>query len=263
MDIIDFHTHIFPDDLASRAIEKLRSISSASIDHTDGTAKGLLDSMEKNGIDRSVLLSIATKSSQVHIINRTCITLKSDQFIPFGTLHPSMENIDNEIRFLKDNDIKGIKLHPEYQDFYISDSKMLPIYEQLSAKNIMVLFHAGKEPGPFTCDHSLPAAMKKILDNFPKLTIIAAHLGGWKVWDQVEEFLCGLPMYFDTSALSEFIDPQQFIRIVHKHGIENILFGSDSPWFDQGKTVQWLLALPLTDSEKEHIFSLNALHLLS
>lgn len=263
MDIIDFHTHVFPDDIAPRAIEKVRSNSSAPKNHTNGTVSGLLDSMKKNSIIRSVLLSIATKPSQVHTINETCSSLKSDHLVPFGTLHPMMDNIEDEIRFLKDNNIKGIKLHPEYQDFFINDPKHLPMYEQLSAENIMILFHAGKDPGPFTCDHALPPAIKKISKIFPDLTIIAAHLGGWNVWNDVEEHLCGLPIYFDTSALYEIIDPQQFIRIVRKHGTEKILFGTDSPWFDQGKTVQWLLELPLTDSEKENILSLNALNLLT
>jgi predicted TIM-barrel fold metal-dependent hydrolase len=263
MIVIDFHTHIFPDDLAERAITKLKSFSTDAVNHTDGTAAGLLASMKKNSIDRSVLLSIATKPSQVHVINQASVSLQSESFIPFGTLHPDMENSEEEILFLKEHNVKGIKFHPEYQDFYITDKKLFPIYEQLAAKGIIVQFHAGKDPGPFTCDHALPPDLNTIHRNFPKMKIIAAHLGGWKVWNEVEEYLCGLPLYLDTSAIAHIIDSQQCLRIIRKHGVEKILFGSDSPWFDQGDALRWLLRLPLTDSEKECIAGKNALNLLA
>ena len=180
MDIIDFHTHIFPDDLAKRAIEKICSNSSEPKHYTDGTASGLLDSMEKNGIAHSVLLSIATKPSQVHIINQTCISLKSDHFIPFGTLHPLMDNIEEEICFLKHNTIKGIKLHPEYQNFFINDKKILPMYEQLSAENISsiltpvlthdinsvtALIEAGSYNNAISASNSIHASYAKLLDS--------------------------------------------------------------------------------------------------
>jgi predicted TIM-barrel fold metal-dependent hydrolase len=48
-----------------------------------------------------------------------------------------------------------------------------------------------------------------------------------------------------------------------KPWIEKILFGSDSPWFDQGESLRWLLELPLTDFEKERITEKNAMNLLA
>ncbi|HEX2959540.1 MAG TPA: amidohydrolase family protein [Chitinispirillaceae bacterium] len=263
MIIIDFHTHIFPDDLAERAITKLTSYSPETRNYTDGTAGGLLDSMKKNGISHSVLLSIATKPSQVHIINQTAQTLQSQQFTPFGTLHPDMENAVEEIEFLKKSAIKGVKFHPEYQDFYITDPKLFPIYEQLEAEGFIVQFHAGKDPGPFSCDHALPADLRKIHKQFPKMTIIAAHLGGWGLWDDVEKELCGLPIFFDTSATAHYIDPVQCKRIIQKHGVEHILFGSDSPWFDQGDALRWIMQLPLTNHDIECILGKNALNVLA
>ncbi len=263
MDVIDFHTHIFPDDLAERAVAKLTSYSPETRNYTDGTASGLLQSMEKNGIGQSVLLSIATKPSQVHVINQTAVTLQNRNFIPFGTLHQDMVHISDEIRFLKSNKIKGIKLHPEYQNFYVTDPKLIPVYEQLEAEGFIVQFHAGKDPGPFTCDHALPADLRKIHELFPKMTMIASHLGGWGLWDDVERDLCGLPIFFDTSAIAHFIDPVQCVRIIQKHGVERILFGSDSPWFDQEDALHWLLQLSLSDSDLECIVGKNAMNVLA
>lgn len=126
-----------------------------------------------------------------------------------------------------------------------------------------MLFHAGKDPGPFSCDHVLPPALKKVHCNFPNLRMVAAHMGGWKLWDQVEEHLCGLPVFFDTSAVSEYISKEQFLRIVKKHGAEHILFGTDSPWFDQGDVVKWIDSINLSDSVKEMIFEKNGRNLLN
>jgi predicted TIM-barrel fold metal-dependent hydrolase len=263
MRVIDFHTHIFPDDLAERAVAKLTSYSPETRNYTNGTANGLLESMEKNGINQSVLLSIATKPSQVRVINQTAATLKSQTLIPFGTLHQDLDSICDEIQFLKKNGIKGVKFHPEYQDFYITDPKLLPIYEQLEAEGLIVQFHAGKDPGPFTCDHALPVDLRKIHMQFPKMTMIAAHLGGWGLWDDVEKELCGLPIFFDTSAIAHYIDPVQCVRIIKKHGVERILFGSDSPWFDQGDTLRWVMQLPLKDDDLECIVGKNAINVLA
>ena len=61
--IIDFHTHAFPDTLAPRAIGVLTEKSGLKPTH-DGTAQGLVSNLDKNGIDKAVVLSIATKATQ-------------------------------------------------------------------------------------------------------------------------------------------------------------------------------------------------------
>lgn len=262
MDVIDFHSHIFPDFLAEKAISTLKACSPGSMNYTDGTSLGLQRSMKKNGITKAVLLPIATKPSQVRGINQDCLNNTIIDYIPFGSLHPETANFQEEIDFLKSNGIKGVKFHPEYQDFYIDSPSMYPIYEALSDAGLITVFHAGKDPGPFTCDHCLPSAMKKIHNDFPDLIIVAAHLGGWKIWDSAEEILCKTSIYFDTAATQGFLAENDFLRIIHKHGVDKILFGTDSPWFDQGIAFSWIDKMKLSDSEKEAIFSKNAKYLL-
>lgn len=266
MDIIDFHTHVFPAALAPRAIKTLIDNAAPTIamkNHTDGTLDGLTESMRRNGISRSVTLGVATKPSQTHTINTGCAENTRAEIIPFGTLHPDMESFDAEIDFLTASGIRGIKLHPEYQFTYIDDPKMYPAYEKLAASGRIVLFHAGKDPGPFTNDHALPPAIRKVRENFPSLKMIAAHMGGWMVWDEVEEVLAGLDLFFDTSAVCRLLPPEQFVRMCRKHGCEKILFGSDSPWYDQGESVEWIKHSGLNDTEIEAVFCGNAKRLLN
>lgn len=263
MRIIDFHTHIFPDSLAERAIKVLRDNAPELNNYTDGTAAGLKKSMLSAGISCSVLLPIATKVTQVRQINESAVELCSEHFIPFGTLHPDDPDFEKEIAFLVEKGIKGIKLHPEYQRFYIDDRRYYPIYESLAASGLVTLFHAGRDPGPFSNDHALPAAFKTLHNDFPELKLVAAHLGGFNVWNDVLEVLCGIGIWFDISAVRGSLDPGQVEQIVKTNGTDYILFGSDSPWFDQREIVAWVDSLDLTMSEKENILSKNAIRLLA
>jgi len=263
--IIDFHTHFFPPKLAERAIARLIENAAPTIamkNHTDGTVRGLIESMRAGGVAKSVALPVATKPSQVPSINWDCAASYYPGVIQFGAMHPEMDRFEKEIDFLSANGIKGIKLHPEYQYSYVDDPKAFPMYEKLASAGFIVVFHSGKDPGPFTNDHAMPPALRKVHENFPALKMVAAHLGGWMVWKEVEETLAGLGIFFDTSAVCKLLPPEDFVRICRKHGIEKILFGSDSPWYDQKESVEWVKRSGLTDSELEAVFHKNAENLL-
>ena len=75
--IIDFHTHTFPDKIASRAIEKLEGFGDI-FSCSDGTSAGLLSSMAKAGISLSVDLPVATAERQVVSINDGAIKKRTD-----------------------------------------------------------------------------------------------------------------------------------------------------------------------------------------
>jgi len=263
MRIIDFHTHVFPDHLAGRAMKMLSETSGNMPSYHNGTLAGLLASMDAAGIGQSVLLPVATRPEQVRSINASCADLFSRRVVPFGTLHPRAGDLEAEILFLKSLNVKGIKLHPEYQDFQIDEPRYFPMYEQLSAAGLIVVFHAGHDPGPFArSDHALPPALKKVHTHFPRLCMVAAHMGGWRVWEEVESMLAGTDIRFDTSAVQGELPDAAFLRLLRRHGVERVLFGTDSPWFDQSAMGRWIDALPLTTGEKERLLHQNAEELL-
>jgi len=255
---IDFHTHCFPDDLAGRAVKKILSTSPGTKCWTDGTLAGLRRSMGAAGIMRAVLLPVATKPSQVTTINRSAPLLAAPDIVPFGSLHPRTANIGEEVAFLKKNGIRGIKLHPEFQNFYADDPAVFPLYEAVSAAGLMVVFHAGLDPGPFSNDHSLPHRLLAVHKRFPGLAMVASHMGGYRVWDQVEELLAGLPIYFETSTAPQNLPRERFVRMCRNHGTGRILFGTDSPWFDQAFDRRWVQESGLDDRELEMVFFKNA-----
>lgn len=256
--IIDFHAHFFPDNIAPQALQALCESMPNMRPYTDGTLGGLLEAMDRAGIDRAVNLPVATKPSQVATINRAAAAQRSPRIIPFGTLHPRAPSLTGDIRYLHDHGIRGIKLHPEYQDFYVDMPQMDTCYGLLQELGLIVVFHAGWDPGPFTRDHATPAALRRVHRRFPALRMVAAHMGGLHMWDEVERELVGTGVYFDTSAATQYMDPDRFVRMVRAHGADRVLFGTDTPWFDGAEERDRIERLPLTAAQREALLGLNA-----
>ena len=261
--IIDFHTHAFPDAIAERAISGLVRASGGKFPPcSDGTLGGLKGNMEKFGVDISVLQPVITKASQHKTLNEWAKAAEGEKIISFGGIYPHTDDYKADIDFVVSLGLKGLKFHPEYQDFVLDDKKMLPIYDYALSKGLILLFHAGFDPAfppPF---RSNPQMFCNILDQLKGGVIVAAHLGGQQQWDEVLEKLCGRDIYLDTSMGFKYYGKQQFLKVVECHGADKILFGSDSPWSRADEEIEAVNSLPLTAEQKEKILYLNAKRLL-
>lgn len=260
--IIDIHTHVFPDQLAARAVQQLAGLSGEQA-HIDGTAKGLEESMRKAGIALSVTQPVSTKASQVPSVNSFAIELnKRSSLRNFGTLYPDYEGNAAEIERLKKAGIKGVKFHPDYQKFFVDEERMFPLYRQMADAGLVVLFHAGIDIGLLPPVHCPPDRLARVLDRVPDLTVVAAHFGGFKMWDDVEKHLIGRNLWLDTAFTLAWLPAERFVKMARKHGIEKILFATDSPWADQGEEIKLHKESGLTESELDAVFYDNAARLL-
>lgn len=265
--IIDFHTHIFPDKIASSALHSLMEpvlLYEGRVyePQTDGTLKGLLASMEKASIDISVTMPIATKPSQTESINRFAQSIDSDRIVSFGAVHPLAENAFEVLEELHEKGVKGVKIHPEFQDFYIDSEESIEFLKKAEELSMYVTIHAGEDigfPPPVKCT---PQRLKNVLQHIEGDRIIAAHLGGFRMWEDVEKHLVGTPVIFDTAFISMFIEKEQCTRIIKNHGCKKILFGSDSPWESPSKTKEFIDSLGLSEDEKDCIYFKNAMKAL-
>lgn len=233
--IIDFHTHIFPDKIAGRTLDYLSDIFGAS-PFADGTHTGLCDSMKKAEVDVSVSLPAVTKVSQVESINRFASAFTEGAVISFGGIHPECENYKEILKEIKNLGLKGIKLHPDYQDMYFDDIRYEHIVDTASELGLITVVKPEK--------------------------LVLAHMGGNEMWDEVEKYLVGQNVYFDTGVILDRMPEEQFLRMLHMHGADRILFGTDSPWADQKKFVTLFDQMSLTEEEKMAVFSGNAKKLL-
>lgn len=262
--IIDFHTHIFPDKIAARSIEQLQNVSGVTA-ATDGTLQGLLDSMDKNGVDISVIMPVVTKPSQFESVNTFAAKVNETykgRLISFGGIHPDSEDYKEELDKIKKLGLPGIKLHPDYQGVMIDDKRYMDIIRYADELDLIILVHAGIDIGLPAPIHCPPDKMKVVFDEIKPKKLVLAHMGGWKQWEEVYELLAGEEIYFDTAFTFEYIEPEMFIKLVEKHGADKILFATDSPWSDSKKTVETLINLIGDECISESILSGNAIDLL-
>ena len=279
--IIDFHTHIFPDKISAAVIDKL-SRTSKTIPFTDGTRGGLLDSMEKFGVDISVILPVATHPAQVEKINNSSAQINEKFFergiISFASMHPNFENYRAEIGRIKNLGFKGIKIHPVYQDTDLDDKKFLRIVDRVAELNLIVVTHAGLDigfPGVVRCS---PKMSRRVVEEIGNFKFVLAHMGGWKNWDEVLFELGDKKIFLDTSFSTGKISPRpdsawqpedlnllnadQFLKFVKVFGAEKILFGTDSPWTSPQTSINFIRRLPISEDEKNKILGLNAKNLI-
>ncbi|HBG77313.1 MAG TPA: amidohydrolase [Phycisphaerales bacterium] len=260
--MIDFHTHAFSDDLAPKAMKALSSGCPDLPYYLDGTVKQLLESMDKAGISKSVICSIATKPKQFAPIFDWSIAIQSDRIIPLASVHPLDEQRDEHIKQVKDAGLKGLKLHPYYQDFYVDEDNMLKYYEQVCKHDLVLTVHTGYDVAFPYIRRAEPARILNALKHFPQLKFVTTHLGAWQMWDEVENELLGKNVYIEISFALEYLSEKRAKQILENHPEDYILFGSDSPWTDQRQTLNLLNKLKLSPERMGKILSANAKNLL-
>lgn len=263
MRYFDFHTHAFADSIAERAMSALSDTSSIN-PKTDGTIKGLRKLMAEKKIERAMVLPIATKPSQQTTINNWAAEIMGDNIYCCGTVHPDAEDAVSEVERIKSLGLCGVKFHSEYQFFRPDDEKMFPVYQKISELGLIAVFHGGWDPFGTGEILATPQSFANVCRAFPNMTVVAAHLGGIKLWDDVLKHLAGRydNLYLDTGVVSSYIDDETFLNVVRKQGVEKILFASDCPWDDPQNEINQINRLPFTDEEREMIFYRNAERLL-
>ena len=261
--LIDFHTHAFPEKIASRAVAKLAHDAGGLCPQTHGTVQSLKAEMEKDHVDLSVVLSIATNPKQQANVNSFAIALNEDPgLVAFGSVHPDAADALCELERIHAAGLKGVKLHPEYQGFYADDGKMKPIYRKISELGLITVFHAGFDYGFSPPYHCMPEHLLKAL-RWLDSPVVAAHWGGLDCGTMVLDKLCGENLWFDLSYGYGNLPKPIAQRIVEKHTPERLLFGSDMPWHRPAWELQLLGSLDLSEVDREKICFRNAQKLLN
>lgn len=261
--LIDFHTHCFPPKIAGKAIEKLAHASGGFIPNTDGTVDSLRARMREDGIAASVVLSIATNAHQQRAVNDFAISIDNKQDIfAFGSVYPYSEDAFSELERIKEAGLLGVKLHPDYQGFAVDDTRWKPLYRKISELGLITVFHAGLDYGFPPPYNAMPRAMRQAAEWF-QTPVVAAHWGGINCGDGVLEYLCGAEnVYFDCSFGYSMMPRYYAEKILEKHGVDRMLFGTDSPWRTAEQEMRLLDNLGLSAEDMEKITHKNAEKLL-
>lgn len=258
MKIIDFHTHIYPDQLAVKGSQSICDFYHLEYRY-DGSADTLLREGKKAGISQFVLLPVAVKPEYAKAINQFSAQMSMEyrEFYGFGTVHAKMDNMLEELENIRKLGLYGIKIHPDTQRFPIDDPRMEPFYDAISG-NLPIVIHCG-DP---RYEYSRPERLKRVLRRFPKLQVVAAHLGGWSMFETAHEYLKDESCFFDISSCMMFLPKEAVEGYIKSYGAERIVFGTDFPSWNPEKEVQSFLRLNLTNREREMIAHQNAEEIL-
>ena len=262
MKAVDAHTHVFPDDLAPRAVAELeagcpwRAVG-------DGTTAGLIEAMDRDAIARAVVCTVATKPAQAANILEFCRRVRSDRLEPLASVHPDTPEAAACVERIARAGLAGIKVHPMYQACPLDDPRMDVIYSAAAAGNLLVTAHCGRDIAfDDDDDRASPERLARVIERHRGLRLVATHLGGWRRWDQVERHLVGAGIHFECSFALDYLSAGAAVRLIRLLGIDRVMFGSDWPWTDPAAQLARLHALDLAPDELERIVGANAQALL-
>jgi len=273
MTIVDVHSHDFPEAIAARAMAGMCRQTEGRLGPAgDGTMANHLDFLERAGVDRAVTCPIATKPTQFEVIFRRAVGIAQGAYgerarrrlVPFASVHPDDPEVVRHVGAIATAGLRGVKFHPYYQDFGLTDPKALRMFEAIAEAGLVVQCHAGGDISwTETKGFCGPREIETLLKRVPKLVFIAAHLGGCYGYPPHEtDRLLDCGCYIDTSALHRRWHFDEEMRLLRSWPRERILFGTDFPWVNYEEAIAWVKSVR-DPADWELLFGGNAwrLHL--
>jgi hypothetical protein len=218
--------------------------------------------MDRDGIHTSVICSIATRPAQFEPILAWSKNIQSSRLIALPSIHPADTDLAAKVFQLKSEGFAGIKMHPYYQDFFLDEERLNPLYAALSETGMFLVVHCGYDIAFPRIRRADPAQILTVQKRFPDLKLITTHLGGWEIWEEVEEMLIGKKIFMEISFALAYLSLEQAARMLNEHPADYLLFGSDSPWDDQLEALQRLKKLNLSQERLNRILGQNGERLL-
>lgn len=259
---IDFHIHAYADAIADRAMKKLQETAEVDV-FTNGRMDDTRSKLSEWGVDYGVLLPIATKPTQQTTINNWAIENNHGNIISFGTVHPDSTDKEEELERIAEAGLKGIKLHPAYQQCFMFERRMQEIYKKCEELGLIVTLHMGYDPVSPKVTYAMPSDLARMAEKFPGLKFIGAHMGAMSNWESVLYYLTGAEnVYLDTAFIADYMEDGMLERMVKEYGEDKILFGSDLPWSKPSKEISLINRVNISDTAREKIFYRNAVKLL-
>lgn len=255
--IIDSHCHIYPQKIAQLAVNHTDEFYNEN-SKRKGTVEDLITSSYKQGIDKFIVQSVATSKKQVKSINEFIareVENNKDKFVGLGTMHPESDDLEGDFMHLKELGLKGIKIHPDIQNFKLDCPGYMKIYELASKHGLVMLMHTGDS----RYDNSNPNRLIPILKEFKNLKVVGAHFGCWSLWHTAPEMLCNFDNFFvDCSSSFAYLTLEESKKILLTYGEDKVLFATDYPMWNADTEIKRVLDMNLSDRALKKIFSENA-----
>ena len=261
----DTHVHVYPDKISDKAVDNLAGFYDIKVSG-NGTLNDYISQARDAGYGGMLLLTVATNPLKVAHTNcfaaEAMTTARDSGFLcgAFGGMHQDCPDMEAEVVRAVGLGLRGIKIHPDIQGVDIDDPRLLRLYEMMEGRMILCL-HMGDDRPRYR--YSSPDKLKKVADMFPKLQIIGAHFGGYRVYDEAVNILAGTEnIWYDTSSSLIYMDKSHAADLIHRLGSDKVMFGTDYPIPKLAEEADIFMHLPITDNERQMIMWDNAMRLI-
>ena len=276
--IVDFHTHVLPARIKKERSRYVDSDSSFALIYSDekariATAEELIDSMDRDGVDVSVIAGYGWSTYQLCVETNDYIMESTARYpkrlVGFGSVPlDAGESAIKEIERCARGGLKGIgELRPDLQLAAFSRKELMePFVEALRKHRLILLTHSSEPVGHIYPGKggATPWVLYPFITSFPDLPVVCAHWGGglpfYALMPEVKKALENV--YFDTAASPFLYTPQVYSQVSQLVGAGKILFGSDYPLLAQGRLLKEIGQAHLTEEDRDRILSGNARKLL-
>lgn len=250
MKIADVHAHVFPEKIAEKASASIADFYNWVIERP-ASMESLAYYEKEADISRYVISSSAVTPKQVVSINTfiAAEAAKHPECLGFGSMYPGMDGFEEELDRMLELGLRGIKIHPDFQKVNIDDERGIETYQAIAKRGLPVLFHMGD----YRDDYSTPERLTNLLRRVPDLRVIAAHFGGWTVWERSLAHPQPESVMYDTSSTLSLVDNDLVLRMIDSFGPERCMFGTDFPMWEPKKIVEHMLTLGLDEPTLERI----------
>ena len=264
--VFDAHTHTYPEKIAAKAVKNLGEFYDF-VPEGDGTYDGLSANAENYGVRGFLLFSVATNAHQVTKVNDCIASLAEKsrgqgfQTVGFAGMHQDYPDFEGEIDRCIKLGLNGVKIHPDIQGVDIDDERMYRLYAIMQERGLPVFFHMGDNRAQYRFSEA--KKLCRVLDDFPCLEVVAAHLGGYMAWDDALEYLTGRDrIWYDTSSALWAMTPERAGEIIHSLGVDRVMFGTDFPVKKLPGELERFLKIPLDEKERHDFLYNNAARFL-
>lgn len=234
----------------------------------EASIEGVIACLRKSGIDKAIILPIAPFISN-QFIAKACSD-HSDELIGFASVCPHDRNAPQKLEnIITKYKLKGLKLHPRFQKFQVTEKDVEQIIRKVAELEIPVLIDAWIRPHDKAYQNLL-SSIGRIAKKIPHANIILSHLGGYKYNEALHISKKNKNIYFDLSYILTHFEKKKIYEeigpIVRNIGANRLIYGSDYPEKNISNYflfAQEFLDKLFTQEEKKLIFGNNIKYLIN
>lgn len=276
MNIIDFHTHIFPEGVVRNRDNYFDDGGFRSLYDSDKSRLishgALKEAMERSGIGGAVCMGFPWEheercSFQNEYLGKV-VAENAGVLYAFGSVPFRNGSVYNAVKEISGLGLHGIGEIAFYGrvDTAARERYLREVFDCAGAFSLPVCLHVNEPVGhryPGKYDPGM-AMLYDVIEGHPEVKVVLAHWGGgilfYELMPEVKKSFGNV--FYDTAATPYLYDPAVYAAALAIISSRKILFGSDYPLLDPGRYFSVIEEKIRGDHDRENIMFRNTLRIL-